>query len=482
MVSATVAHFKEEFDRLQAQALARLAETHAAQVEQLLEQLQGLRQDAISELDQIAKKQKTHGELPPIPEAGSCSVQDSLGTALRDEAVAVCVSGEKLFIHRHVLRTIPFFGALLDGEWNDAHAPEVNLPCSADEFSLLVRCMYTGEPIGGRSSPLPTCASALRIAAAAAILLIEDRVPQLPELLWASIMTKEDALLAVKALGVLPASLTTMIRNIQVSPTLTPDVLRGLLNSKSVEARKAADGILCAHKGCVDAPTLANALPQALQSSYRDGGRMKWLLHVAEEHLTEAQTISVYQSCTHKYGAFIICWDGCRQHSNNVEPEGAVFLRAGFLAYLLRCVRRGVDLKQFDRLIRLRTDSPLSCKDNPAGMPVLLLGPKDSAALAQLMHATDPEHRELIADEIARAPASALVKFLSWELVEALGVHLEHVIAKLAASPADALAWTTEEKLRALPLLAARLLCGGLVSMLDRMSPPMSTIVAEALV
>ena len=51
-MSAAAANFEAEFKRLQAQAVARVADVH----EQLLKDLQGLKRDALSELEHDAKK------------------------------------------------------------------------------------------------------------------------------------------------------------------------------------------------------------------------------------------------------------------------------------------------------------------------------------------------------------------------------------------------------------------------------------------
>ena len=295
-------------------------------------------------------KSKLVGVLPPLPPAPDDhqeSDNDTFSAALRDQAAAVRVCGEVLYVHRHVLRTIPYFAALLDGEWNDSRAPEVDLPCRADELVLLVKRLYTNELLGGCALPVPTCASALRLAGAAAMLLIEEQLPELPELLRRSITSKEDAQLAMEAVGALPDSLSSRMQDLCGSDAISEDQLVGLVRSSTDKAQRAADAILDAHGGRMDAATLASAIKQALQARVEDASSTKWLMRVAEDHLPVDQVMTIYKGYTCRY---IKCPPTCSQHDTPQschQSKGAIALRAAFLDYLFTCAKKGVALSEF---------------------------------------------------------------------------------------------------------------------------------------
>ena len=119
-------------------------------------------------------------------------------------------------IHRSVLFSVPYFSTLLDGCWPDAENPEVELPCSPDEFGLLLGRLYAGERLGSLALPVTSCGAALRISAAAAMLLIDDKLPELPNVLRASVRTPEDVQLAVQARAVLPGALGKVLEELFV--------------------------------------------------------------------------------------------------------------------------------------------------------------------------------------------------------------------------------------------------------------------------
>merc|ERR1712032_88352 len=106
--------------------------------------------------------------------------------------------------HKEVLCKVPYFAALLDGEWEDCKSPQVSLPCSVEEFGLLVQRLYTGDALGTRALPVKDCASAVRLAAAAGMLLIDENVPELSDLLAEHVKDPQDVELVDVAMPSLP--------------------------------------------------------------------------------------------------------------------------------------------------------------------------------------------------------------------------------------------------------------------------------------
>merc|ERR1719336_3226945 len=96
--------------------------------------------------------------------------------------VAIGVGNETAYhVHLGVLKGIPFFADMLEssGAWKNTSL-KIDLPCTGAELGLLLLRKYTGRALGTSGLPVESCSSALRLAAAAALLQIDDELPELP--------------------------------------------------------------------------------------------------------------------------------------------------------------------------------------------------------------------------------------------------------------------------------------------------------------
>ncbi|CAE8712656.1 unnamed protein product [Polarella glacialis] len=178
---------------------------HGDALEQLRRQVQELREQAAT----------LQPSLPVIPVPAPAEARDDrpmannnnnkdFFTMLKEPTVAIRIHDTVLHVHQHILEGIPFFAALPRGDWSDAAAPAVELPCSAEEFALLLQRLYTGQVLGSPELPVSGCAAALRLSAAAAMLLIDEKLPELQVMVRGSIFTPGDADMAVAAAAALP--------------------------------------------------------------------------------------------------------------------------------------------------------------------------------------------------------------------------------------------------------------------------------------
>jgi len=247
-------NFAIELDRLSAECMQRVEQNFQQSLKRSLEQfageIQGLRAAALAEaatrvLPTTARVPPTT-VLPAVP-AAAPQTPDSFGAMLSEPTLPVVVQGETFHVHKVVLRGVPYFAALLDSGWRDAASPEVQLPCSAAEFGLLLKRLYTENPLGSAGLPVDDCAAALRLAAAAAMLLIDDRLPELPALLRALVRTPEDTAAAVAARDALPNALGNTLRDLSgtVDLSSTP-ISEAVAEASGEEARAALLAVLAA--------------------------------------------------------------------------------------------------------------------------------------------------------------------------------------------------------------------------------------------
>merc|ERR1712008_246651 len=82
------------------------------------------------------------------------------------------------------------------------------------EFCLFLKRIYTGELLGSPRLPVENCSAALRLYSAASMLLIDDKVPELPSVVLTSIVTPEDASMALCAVDGLPASIAELLEGL----------------------------------------------------------------------------------------------------------------------------------------------------------------------------------------------------------------------------------------------------------------------------
>jgi len=162
------------------------------------------------------------------------------------------------------------------------------------------------------------------------------------------------------------------------------------------------------------------------------------------------------------------------------EPEGVIHARASYISYLHACARKGFELKEFLSLTQIDgLDKCHWCRPTSAACEITYA---NIDSLVELVYAMCPSDCAALAEHLAKARATDLAGLLSLEVLRALRVPLEAVLAKLVSSPVHAIQWVTEDKLKALPCSARRLLCEGLTTVLDQTNDEVRAIIVESLV
>ncbi|CAE8692582.1 unnamed protein product [Polarella glacialis] len=469
--------FAQQADDLEAAVMARLAEQAAELRGQLLVDLQQLRQEAMAEIAEM--ETQTISSLPGVPEAQPA--MDSFSAALLEPTTAVRVNDCALHVHNHVLRQIPYFAALLEGQWQDAGAPKVNLPCSIEEFSLLLRRFYMGEPLGSAALPVDSCSSAIRLAAAAAMLLIDGSLPELSDILLASVKTAEDVKLSMAALGALPETLALTLRGIQESPELPSDVFEMIVDSRSSHSQEAASKILLSCRGRLDMSTLVKACGKLLE----EASTQSWAAQLMREHLT----------CEHATEAFkaagLACFCG-PPHGNCVGTRRGPASKL-YAEHVLRCAKAGSAKDAFwlgvappaapeMATIKAKGGSCFWGNDEFNSFPITMFTSSTPADLLALAIQAVPHELPHIAAIMATMLPSQIASILNDDMLQALGVHLKLVIARLASDAHAALAWTSVIRLNLLPRESRRVLCAQLTSVLGAASPEVAVAIAGGIV
>lgn len=128
--------FKHDIEQLQEQVLATV-DMYA----------QKMRDQLTSESDRHSEQHR----LTKCPDAFRDDAElrlGSFGALLKEPSILIRVAGERLHVHRSVLRKLPCCDAILDGNTCGAEVPDVDTPCSAAEFCLLLQRLYAGEALG----------------------------------------------------------------------------------------------------------------------------------------------------------------------------------------------------------------------------------------------------------------------------------------------------------------------------------------------
>lgn len=318
---------------------------------------------------------------------------EDFGVALMQPAVEVRVGGTPLYVHRHVLQKISLFAEMLDGSWIDAQAPTVNLPCSVNEFSLILRRMYTGEPFGSSALPVPDCPSALRLGAAAAMLLIDDQLPELQHVLRATIVTTEDVELARQAAGALPGTLGAALHDLCASNTDLPFDLKALVfNSRSESARTITKKVLTANRGRLCSGHLFEAAKQVMQTADDDVGDIKWAAYIAENYLSCEFATKVFQAYWNVEYWPSVCAPRCSLHPASARLIG---LREAFAEHLVRCARAGCVMEPFGLICGSSDYSKYWRCVNMSPYP-LYFGSKEADALVAVVRAAPHEQTAIV--------------------------------------------------------------------------------------
>lgn len=124
----------------------------------------------------------------PVPEPRA-PLEGSYGADLMQPCVPLRVQGIVLYVHKSMLRRIPYFDDIfnekerrgLSGSPRREGLLDVELPCTAQEFGLILRKIYTHEPLD--SSFVESFVTAVRLTRATCVLRIRDRFPELSSIL-----------------------------------------------------------------------------------------------------------------------------------------------------------------------------------------------------------------------------------------------------------------------------------------------------------
>lgn len=466
--------FLHEFERLQADALARMNEAHAATTAQLMQDLEALRGEALGALERTAAPTSVGIIPPPVP--GVNRTDSTFNAALRQPVITMHVNGVEVHVHRHVLNKIPFFAALIDGTWSDSEAPRVDLPCTVDEFMMILQGLYTGQMLGSQALSVPTFDAALRLGAAVGMLLIDDLFPELLHVLRSTILTKEDVQLAQGALAALPPSLCLGLQDLTDSSNLPTLDLSAIFCGALTEAtRPAVSRLLTARRGQIDATDLVGALNSALKVE-RDNAAVCWLAGLAQEHLCCADATEWFRTFR---SASIQCKPRCTGHTSMYDQEHNIKFAAmcsAFAQHLLRCARLGAVAE----VIALGVDSRI-----PTQMCACLVSPVRLTAahadrLVEVVLAS-PCERAAIAAQLVKMQPYQLKEVLVDGMVAALGSFVEPLVVQLSTNTHELLQWVTPVRLALMPLASRQAACVELAKCLDRVSSEVAAVVVKAL-
>uniref|UniRef100_A0A7S1A4J6 BTB domain-containing protein n=1 Tax=Noctiluca scintillans TaxID=2966 RepID=A0A7S1A4J6_NOCSC len=475
-----------ELEQIQADLLARIEQAHGHMMEQLRGDVQRLcsrvTEFHVDALDEV-QKLPLHDER----KAPSSVVTAEFPSKLSEPSIAVCVNGETLHVHRSVLRQVPYFAALLEGDWLDSETPSVNLPCQSDEFGLILKRLYTGVPLGIHRDI--QCESALRLAEAAVMLLVDDQLPELADLICESTVSPQHVALVEHAARTLPPHLSNVL---PVHNILDGKQALSMVGSaKTPDARTAASAILNSVRAWVNFDELVFEL-QLVLHEVKTAVDVQWIATLSRDFLDCDRATAVFSAApiteTHQ---------PIQPNIANHEPtewrtEVASALRSCFVDHVTRCVSLGraanaVALGSAARPVpstrehRVPTRSGIGLVDCRVSyhQPLSFCG-EDSQLLTAVFRSTQCE-RSSVAEELARMPPGQLSSLLSDDLVQAAGGAITPVVAQLATDVDAAIAWCTEVRLAALPFSSRKALCACLVSKLDALSPGVLQAVVSCL-
>lgn len=378
--------------------------------------------------------------LPAAPPAALSS--DLFTGALGEPTIPVHVGETTLHVHGPVLRSIPCFAAQLEGPWIDRDCIRIELPCNVAEFCLLLKRIYTGELLGSPRLPVENCAAALRLCSAASMLLIDDKVLELPSVVLASIVTPEDATMALGAVDELPASIAEMLEGLSDMPTPTSsDIEKMISTSSTPQARDATSQVLCAHRGRLDYTAIATAAKECVTNFPDEDGlewRLDWSILLAREHLHCGEATSVFAHV----GSLFCNECGDSQMLRKVPAD--------FLAHLLRCAKsnalsQAIGLGKGNRGIYCRRCGISNRRS------ILTIGPREAAGFADAIAAA-PRERSEVAAQLAKFPPTQLVDVLSESIAAALGDRFDTIVEHMISEPYLASQWFTKERLLRLPM------------------------------
>jgi len=437
-----LAQTARELDRLQVQLEA--CEALHARAEQSRNTLQndvGLMQERVAQAleasQRDAKRRRT--DLPAAPSV--MLPNDLFTSALREQTVPVHVGESTLHVHRAVLRSIPRFAAQLDGPWLDSDCIHVELPCNTVEFCLILRRMYTGQLLGSPSLVVEDCSSALRLCASANMLLIDDLLPELESVVLASIVTSDDAAVALGAAQTLPCRIARLLEGLTDTPSPTSaNINKMILQACTSPARQATSHILSAHNGRLDRAVIASAAKQVVTDWRNDGQlvwRITWSTDLARLHLDCVGATSIFAHIGSKF-----CGE-CPFTSQ---------IRSLFCAHLLRCAKSHALAVALP--LGKQTNCTCSCCDMNR-QSILRLGKEEAASIADATAAA-PQERRQVAALLREFSAGQLVEIITDETAKTLGDSFEQIVSRFISEPYWAVRWFTNERLLRLPLVQRR--------------------------
>jgi len=469
MNSNEAADFSEQLQELEFGMQSRLS-AHLAQMrKELSEDIESFRQAALKNLVG-EQKRLPQVILPPRPTVEVA--QDFFAQALLEPARAVRVNGQVLHIHGQVLRRIPYFSAFLEGEWQDHDMPQVDLPCSSQEFGLLVRRLYTGEILGSSKLPIESCASAIRVAAAAGMLLIDQELHELQSVLITSVRSTEDMDSVQAAKATFPESLAVVFDELE-AVRVPEDLVLMVSQSNSDHARTCADRILEACRGRFDSSLLIPTLAKLLDS--RDHRKHQWAQKLMQKHMScKDATVSIQQSGAS--WSFYCDSATCARHRESLQTVVG--------NHVVRCAKAG-SLKAVFKLGTQRIQmssikNDCLCGQNRSQVPLLCFGGKCAGSVAYALVAMPHELEEYAAMMANMAPWQ-IRALVTEEVLGALGASAKPVLMSLAAEPVVAIHWCSIARLQIVPMSMRKSFCSKLTGVLDYASPELAVEIGQVL-
>lgn len=497
-------HISAQFDRLSEAAAQRAEDVVRREVRGVVQDLRAelrrlleeeprgspkrrrvrCRADSRASSDEVANAVATATPTTACAEAPPPAL-GTFGASLRQPSVSVRVGGETLHIHRGILESLPYFERLMQGEWRDAAAPEVELPCSATEFGLLLQRLYTGETLGSPGVPIKDFASALRIAEAAAMLLVEDRLPELPALLRALVLTPEDGAAAAAAAEMLPGVLGQALRGLSSSavPGVGAQLIEAAARATTPAARDVTSALLASHRCQVDKEVLAETAAKALFTYEKADA--EWGTRLAYEHCNCSQATALFRS-----SPLAELHTACSKKGSG-EGYGEVVHQA-FLAHLHRCAGvKGALVEALTLGVDGAREIPesgthkffdsgrFSARCCFTHCDPLRLGQASADGLAAALAAAGRE-LEAVTEIFLRMPPSQLAQILSDSVLAALGPHAPPVVAQLAASE-ELIDWAKPARISILPQATRITVCMALLPNLSNLDQDVIAEVGRAL-
>eukprot|EP00450_Noctiluca_scintillans_P016592 CAMPEP_0194534536 /NCGR_PEP_ID=MMETSP0253-20130528/72760_1 /TAXON_ID=2966 /ORGANISM="Noctiluca scintillans" /LENGTH=508 /DNA_ID=CAMNT_0039380207 /DNA_START=26 /DNA_END=1552 /DNA_ORIENTATION=+ len=409
------------------------------------------------------------------------SVDAGFSAVLLQPTIPVKVGNVTFHVHEAVLRRMPYFTAFFDGASRVSTALQVDLPCSPAEFGMLLERFYTGRALGTSGLPIADCCTALRLAAAASLLLVVDQLPELSGLLRASVVTREDLQTALAASGALPGEFGDTFRRMSTAADLSGvDVSKCVLSATSHSAREALSEVLAAQGSRLNRRQVSWGARSVLESA-TCAADVDWAAHLAAEHLSTADATEFFGSAVQEMHT------GCCKCEAPKEWRPA--MRSAFAAHLRRCAKNGgltAALALGTRAGRKATSHEYKCSlgsrflchvtyPNP-----LRFDSTSSLALLDLVHVGGRQRRTVV-DCLAGMSSDQLATVLSDELLVAIGPFMGRVVSRLESEPAVALRWATSERIALLPLELRRSFCRVLLPLLHSVPDDIAHVLGQAL-